>query len=385
MPDIHDLLSDAEQRRERAVAGLTPREGATSATVTRIRRRRTLRRGAQLAVVVPVVAALGWGAVTLAGRSATPPAETPTTTAAPSPEDSPSPTPTPTGPTVTDAVQASFDVEREWFRMGGQVPVDAPIATFPVSTAPADPEAFGCTDEQVDWLVAHGTANDEGIRTEAVEPPVTAGAGPFLPVRTYSLTSDAAGAVTLRNLRVEGAAAEVVPARLRFGCVNGGIGGTGYPYFVVADASTAAPATYAEDPGVTEDWYFSPEVLLPADKVGTPFAMDLPAAMTYLLNLIPAGVDPTRDFRGQVVADAVIDGVTFQTVIDGDLELLAPATVTNVYAVAGYGRLFCLPDEGAYHAAISGYSESFGPMSDTDLAQYECTPQELAEAVGGGS
>lgn len=382
MPDIEDLLSDAEQRRERAVAMLAPREGAVRATVTRIRRRRAVRRGVQIAVVVPVVAAIGVGAWAATGRSAPPPAETPTVTTTPTPEDSTTPTPsetptstpTPTGPEVTDAVRAAYDVEVEWFRMGGQVPVDAPLSTFPMSPAPIDfdsMDGIGCTREQLDWLLAHGTAESEGLYGDALEPPAATGTSTVVPVRTYALASDTEAPVTMQNVRVQDVAAEDASARIRFGCINGGIGGYGSPYYVVG-GTDGSPATFAVIPDF-------PDAQLPAGAAaGTPFATTLSPGASFALDLVLAGVDPTHDFRGRVVADAVIDGVTYEAVIDENLELLAPPSVTSVYAVAGFGRLFCLPDEATYYDAVSS------PML-VDLAAYECTPEELAAAVGGGA
>lgn len=332
--------------------------------------RRARRRRLQTAVAIPAIVAIGAGA--LAGCASEDAAADPALTAS----STPAATPTHTvgeEPPVTDAVTAVHDTERDWFRVGGQVPVDAPFETFPVSTEPVDPEQFACTPEQMAWLLEHGVAGTEGDSWDELEPQV-AGPTEFVPLLEYQLTSSAPTAVTLQNLRVEGSSVEA-PARVEFHCVHGGIGGYLAPYYAVAAVGSDSPATYAAHPDAGDS--YEPDELAPAAP-GSPFATDLAPGGTSRLDLLLTGIDPGRDFRGRVVADAVIDGVTHRAVLDDDVRVPGPASVQTVHALAGYGRLYCLPE-----ADLVGYFTATGSVDE--LAPYECTPQELAEQVRAAS
>lgn len=322
-------------------------------------------------IVAAIVALSGCQATTDTATSGT--ATSRVTQTAPSPSETGaagdgSPTAAPT----TTAINAVQDEQREWIRQGGQVFADAPLATFPVS-AFEDKGFLGCTDEQLAWLTKYGVAATEGISLNDI------GAGEGVaPVRVYELTNLATPGttVTVRNLRVEGAFAPESPARFTFACVNGGIGGDFAPYWEIATIGDSSPATYVADPNVST--FFDKDQLLAADLDGAPFTANLKPGGTFQLNLILKSPDTSQDFRGRIVVDVVIGDHTYQDVLDNGYLQMAPASLTTVFAIAGFDRLFCLTDEAAYQQA---YKDGIAGGSYESLAPYECTPQALADMV----
>ncbi|HUX69364.1 MAG TPA: hypothetical protein VMV41_02520 [Cellulomonadaceae bacterium] len=49
-----------------------------------------------------------------------------------------------------------------------------------------------------------------------------------------------------------------------------------------------------------------------------------------------------------------------------------------MYAIAGFGRLFCFSDKAAY---LQAYDDANGAGGYQRLASHECTPRELADTV----
>lgn len=386
--DLNDSSGLDEQLRAyeaRLDGAEPPAPGARARVVARARRRAAARAWVTGAGTLVLVGALGAGAWALAGRgdlAPVPPAHTtapaPTELASPDPTDeSSSPSPTEAAPTVpeTDALSAAYDTEREWFRLGGLVPVDAPLETFPIESAPSD--ASGCTDAQLAWLETYGLANTERVgrswldrlRGDAEGPDT-----PYVTDRWYALSnvSDPGTPLTLSNLRVEGAFVPRDRVRFQLGCVNGGIGGSAGDDQVVALAD-GSPAIYYVTPGWGESTP-PPSYLMPEGSSGSPFAVDLAAGESVDLGSLLIDTGASGDFVGHVVADVTIGGQTYRSVLDDGYLQVGDPDVTTVYAIAGYGRLFCLPDEETYWHLVAGV-----PLEEA--LPYECSPQELAATV----
>jgi len=272
----------------------------------------------------------------------------------------------------TTAISAVQDTQRQWFRDGGQVFADAPLATFPVS-AFANNGDFGCTPEQYGWLAKYGIPATEGISLDDMG----AGTG-IAPVLSYELTNATTPGTTVsvRNLRVEGSFTPQSPPRFTFACVNGGIGGDEAPYWELATIGDSSPATYVVAPGA--DGYWDADEQLDPALVGAPFTANLEPGGALELNLILESPDSSRDFRGRIVGDVVIGDQTYREVLDEGFLQTAPASLRTVFAIAGFGRLFCFTDEATYQqASVDGVAGG----SYESLAPYECTPQALADLV----
>ena len=389
-PNDPSGLSELLRAHEAGLGGAEPPSpGARARVVTRARRKAAARAWATGAGTMVLVGALGAGAWALAGRAdlvpvppahTTSPAPAPTEVTSPEPtEESSSPSPSPTGaaPTVpeTDALSATYDTEREWFRMGGLVAADAPLETFPIE--PTAPDALGCTDAQLAWLETYGLADTERVSTSWLDR-LRGDAGgpdePYVADRPYALSnvSDPATPFTISNLHVEGAFVPRDRVRYQFGCINGGIGGGAGLDQVVA-LGDGSPATYYVTPGRGTSTP-PPDYLMPEGSSGSPFTADLaPGEILGLVDLIVDTGAP-GDFVGQVVADVTIDGTIYRSVLDDGYLQVGEPDLTSVYALAGYGRLFCVPDRETYwHLVAEGSLESVRP--------YECSPQELADMV----
>lgn len=386
-PNDPSGLSELLRAHEAGLGGAEPPSPGTRArVVTRARRKATARAWATGAATLVLVGALGMGAWALTGRAdlapvppahTTAPAPVPTETTSPDPTDgSSSPSPTDAAPTVpeTDALAAAYDTDAEWFRIGGLVPVDAPLATFPIESASS--EAFGCTEAQLAWLEAYGVANTERVDRswlDRLRGDAEGAAMPYVTDRSYALSnvSDPATPLTISNLRVEGAFVPRDRVRFQFGCENGGIGGSAVPDQVVA-LGDGSPATYYVTPG----WESTPppDHLMPEGSSGSPFTVELAAgeSLGFVDLMIDSGA--AGDFVGQVVADVTIDDQTYRSVLDDGYLQVGEPDVATVYALAGYGRLFCLPDPETYGHLVAGGSLE-------QLLPYECSPQELADMV----
>jgi len=374
MNDLGELLHSARDAIAHASGPIPERDlQHVHAVVRRARIQRHTVESFGAAAFAGVIGVGAWTAYGHGSREPVTPAST-SPTSSPTSKPTPTPTPTPESPAAmptTTAVSAVEDTKRQWFRMGGQVFADAPLATFPVS-ASADKGLPGCTDEQFAWLTKYGLAARGGISLNEI------GAGEGIaPELEYKLTNVAtSGAVSVRNLRVEGSFTSQNPPRFTFACVNGGIGGDEAPYWELATIGDSSPATYVVAPAA--DGYWNADEKLDPALVGAPFTANLEPGGALELNLILKSPDSSRDFRGRIVGDVVIGDQTYREVLDEGFLQTAPASLRTVFAIAGFGRLFCFTDEATYQqASVDGVAGG----SYESLAPYECTPQALADLV----
>lgn len=241
------------------------------------------------------------------------------------------------------------------------LPVDAPLETFPLD--PSGQNGLGCSQAQVDWLAQYRVVPDGG--SELIDLRNTANSG---------------GAITIRNVRVEGEFVRQDPARFIFYCDGGGAGTE--PDFVVVEVTLGDPS-----PGIVKYDYRSGSPIPP----GTVFSMDLAAGELVQMYLEVETLDPSQDFFGRIVADVVVDGETQQIVLqEGWLWRSVPtirqftalwtsSDAFDDYDSEGYG------DPGAWELMCvnqtfeSGTDWFAGYVSPQSGEYVRCTPQELAD------
>jgi hypothetical protein len=235
---------------------------------------------------------------------------------------------------------------------GGTIAIDAPFADMPLDTG-----EMGCSDAQSAWLKTHAVRND----TRAV----VNGQPHILVSGEIRNTATTGGAVSLRNLRVEGEFETPTP-RFTIECQKGGEGAGAPPIWTTAVLGDPSPAVYMENPDAAQyGWEGTPP-----DLVGTPFTENLDPGEYSQLFLLLSGIDDTRDFTGRVVTDVVSGTETFEAVLKEGTLQVAPPQITTVHAYIGHGGLFCFPDASWVNEANFGYPTP-------DLSPYACTPQEL--------
>ena len=97
---------------------------------------------------------------------------------------------------------------------------------------------------------------------------------------------------------------------------------------------------------------------MPEGSSGSPFTVDLAAgeSLGFVDLMIDTGA--SGDFVGQVVVDVTIDDRDLPFSLDDGYLQVGEPDVTTVYALAGYGRLFCLPDPETYWHLVAGAPSS---------------------------
>lgn len=249
----------------------------------------------------------------------------------------------------------------QWHVTGGSLASDLPLAEFPVSEP--DPTMWGCTDEQLAWLDANGVPTPGTATLDKTY---------LLVNETLHNTATSGGALSVRNIRVEGEFADQQPPRFQVACLSGGYGEIGPPIFALATIGDPTPAVFIENTEAAD--FFPADQLVPADLIGTPVTINLQPGEEASMFLFLDTVDPSRDFIGRVVSDVVVGSETFEYVLrEGYLQTTEPV-IDDVHVIAGFGSLYCLPDAETFtRFQSSGMPE--------DLEPYRCTPQELADRV----
>lgn len=271
-----------------------------------------------------------------------------------------------TGPIVGTA-SSNVMVRVNWTVDGGGVPVDAPLSTFPVSSA-VDPAEFGCTAEQVAWLGEHGVARPPrgGLDGRTL----------LLVNETLQNMATSGNPISVRNIRVDGAFADATAPRFEVACVSQGIGEVSPPIFALATVGDSTPAVFAEN--TDPDGFYTEDQLVRPDLIGTPVVLNLLPGEEVSMLLFLDSVDPGRDFVGRIVSDVVNGAETYPYVLkEGFIQAAEPA-VEHLHVLVGFGSLFCLPD-----------SESFErlhyPSAVEDLMPFLCTPDDLAALAKASS
>lgn len=238
---------------------------------------------------------------------------------------------------------------------GGTIAIDAPFTDMPLDTL-----EDRCSDAQNAWLFEHGVPVD----TRA-----SVGDSTYILVTgDIQNTATTGGAVSLRNLRVEGEFETPPSPRFTISCQRGGEGAGAPPIWTTAVLGDPSPAVYMENP--LGDGSGGPGT--PPDLIGTPFTENVAPGQYSQLFLLLSGIDDTRDFTGRVVTDVVVGTETYEAVLkEGYLQVAAPA-ITTVHAYIGHGGLYCFPDASMVFAADFDYPTP-------DLSPYACTPQELVD------
>lgn len=164
------------------------------------------------------------------------------------------------------------------FRVFWQIPVSAPLATFP-DTPAQESGYYSCSPEQIAWLETHA---HEGT---------VFGWGKF----DLSLlnTADGGGSLSLSNVRFEGDEVASEPL-VTFHCPMGGMGSAGSQSITVG--VTGAPAVWG--PGSGAD----------AQPEGSVATINLaPGAASPVQLLRAPEVDTQRQYEGRFLADLVDD------------------------------------------------------------------------------
>jgi len=243
-----------------------------------------------------------------------------------------------------------------WPIRGGQVWIDAPWAEFPVSDKPyVEGDEHSCTDQQIAWLTANGIPNPEQGHLD----------GETLGLVSEDLlnTAESGGAISVRNIRVEGEFLPDTRPRVSFWCFAGGVGGIEVPIYARAVIGDSTPAWFIEN----TDTFDSPT---PLDLIGTPVTINLAPGESTSFYLFLDTIDRSKDFKGRVVADVIAGDQTYLHVVDEGYLQLADSKINDLYLVAGFGKLYCFTDVYTmWDLNFSGWVDDYEP--------YSCSPQEV--------
>lgn len=208
--------------------------------------------------------------------------------------------------------EPAFDDTYFW-----QIPVDAPIETFPIDPAPLlTRDQSGCTDEQLAWLEEYALLQPLFAWGDAGRT--------FLLSLTNDVSSDT---MTLSNIHFEGEEVPSVPW-IQFECPQGGVGES-FGELIYVDAA-GNPAVAGPD-----DLVFVP----PGDFTeplpeGTPLTFDMAAGESGELMLTRApSVDASKQYYGRFLADAA--GAPEDTVVLAEDITFWPKPVAGHWM--GYG------------------------------------------------
>lgn len=199
-------------------------------------------------------------------------------------------------------VQSAFskDSRSDW-----EIPVSAPIASFPLDNTPNEfGEFIDCSEAQLEWLEEHAKLG-----------PGTGSAAFNLTLRNTSTTG---ASLPLGNIRFIGEEVESGPT-VRFQCPTGGRGDTGgnQPLLikVTGEESLYGEALNASGEGVMPE--------------GSPVTLNLaPGEVSVVTLTRDASVDTQRRYEGRFIAD-LVDG-------SGETVVLAEEVTFKRAAVEGF-------------------------------------------------
>lgn len=218
-----------------------------------------------------------------------------------------------------------------------QVPVDAPIETFPFDSQPVISDFdSGCTDVQVQWLTEHAVPQQFFAWGDA---------GNALHLEINNDVYDST--VTLTDIRFDGEEVPSVPM-IQFACPFNSIGEAFNQ--VPQIGVDGKPAVWGPDFGMGMPGGMIAEEM----AEGTPLNFGLSPVQTGHLTLLRSKeVDSSKQYAGNIVA--AVDGSSAQTVVIGEDAVFWRAPESGYwfgYGPRSYGAIQCHSGKGIPEGAL---------------------------------